>query len=243
MVPSFPSAPAWYRPVLVGRWLLLKAAVAAGRADTTPFTGERLMNQTTSPLTGSAIAERLVAEQGGGYAMADALSRYVWTLPHLDGKRVVDLGCGTGYGAYVVSWVADAVTALDFSPDAIAYAREHYPGPVYDVADLTQVAELPAGDVGLCFEVLEHLPDPDRAMRAAFAAYPRVFFSVPNPWWHNSQLNPHHVNDFPLSEWRRRLSAAGAGSIRLSCQMVGKPQVVRGYRPRASSWVLDCTRA
>ena len=243
MLPRYPTAPGWYRPVLLARWLFLKAVVASGRGDRMAFRGVELMNQAASPLTGSAVPERLVAEHGDGYAMADTLNRYVWTLPHLDGRRVVDLGCGSGYGAHVVSWVADGVTGLDFSPEAIAYAKAHYPGVDFRVADLTRGDALPPGDVGLCFEVLEHLPDPDRAMRAAFAAYPRVFISVPNPWWHNSQLNPHHVNDFPLREWRRRLHAAGATSVKLSVQAVGDPRVVPGWRPRASSWVLDCSRS
>ena len=39
MPPSFPSAPPWYRYVLIGRWLFLKGIVAAGRAPVEPFAG------------------------------------------------------------------------------------------------------------------------------------------------------------------------------------------------------------
>jgi 2-polyprenyl-3-methyl-5-hydroxy-6-metoxy-1,4-benzoquinol methylase len=241
MLPSFPSAPPWYRYVLIGRWLFLKGIVAAGRAPVEPFAGAREMNETASPLTGGPIPERLVAQGGDGYLLADALSRYVWALPHLDGKRVVDLGCGTGYGAHVMSWVADGVTALDFSEEAVAYAREHYPGVDYRQADLTRVERLPEGDVAMCFEVLEHLPAPERVMALALESYERVFFSFPNPWWHNSQLNPHHVNDWPLREWKRKLSAAGAKRIKVSSQLRMRPEVLPGWRPRASSWVFDCS--
>ena len=242
-LPTFPSAPRWYSYVLTGRWLFLKGAVKAGRAPVGGFDGPSESNETASPLTGGPIPERLVAEGGDGYLLADALSRYVWALPNLDGKRVVELGCGTGYGAYVMSWVAPSVTALDFSSDAVAFASEHYPGVDYRVADLTDPAEpLPEGDVAVCFEVLEHLTDPDRVMRDALATYERVFFSVPNPWWHMSQLNPHHINDWPLSEWKRRLAVAGANRIKTYSQMRMRPEVVRGWRPRASGWVFDCSR-
>ena len=62
MLPSFPSAPPWYRYVLQGRWLFLKGVVAAGRAPVEQFEGARESNETASPLTGGPIPERLVAE-------------------------------------------------------------------------------------------------------------------------------------------------------------------------------------
>jgi SAM-dependent methyltransferase len=242
MLPSFSSAPPWYRYVLIGRWLFLKGVVAAGRAPVEAFDGARQMNESASPLTGGPVPERLVAEGSDGYLLADALSRYVWAMQHTDGRRVVDIGCGTGYGAHVLSWVAASVTGLDFSGDAIAYAREHYPGVDFRQTDLMAVDRLPEGDVAMCFEVLEHLPHPERVMEMALSSYERVFFSFPNPWWHNSQLNPHHINDWPLREWKRRLRAAGASRISVSSQMRMRPEVLRGWRPRASSWVFDCAR-
>src|ERR1700754_3634481 len=108
-LPDFPSSPPWYRYVLQGRWLFLKGVVALGRAPVGEFEGRGESNETASPLTGGPIPERLVAEGSDGYLLADALSRYVWTMPRLDGKRVVDIGCGTGYGAHLMSWVADSV--------------------------------------------------------------------------------------------------------------------------------------
>lgn len=238
-LPTFPTAPPYYRYVLLGRWLFLRGVVAAGRAKERARKGAGEMNETASPLTGDPIPERLVAERGDGYAMADALNRYVFALRHLDGKRAVDLGCGTGYGAHVLSFVATETVGVDVSEDALQYARDHYQGVDYRRLDLT-ADPLPEGDVATCFEVLEHLSDPDRLMRAALSTYERVFFSFPNPWWHMSQLNPHHVNDWPLREVKARLTAAGAREIKLSSQMPLRPEVVRGWRPRASSWVFDC---
>jgi SAM-dependent methyltransferase len=241
MLPSFPSAPPWYRYVLQGRWLFLKGVVAAGRAPVEGFEGARESNETASPLTGGPIPERLVAEGSDGYLLADALSRYVWAMPRLDGKRVVDIGCGTGYGAHLMSWVADSVTGLDFSEDALALARESYQDIDFRHVDLMAIDALPEGDLATCFEVLEHLPDPDRVMRMALSTYETVLFSFPNPWWHNSQLNPHHVNDWPLREWKRRLQAAGARNISVSSQLRMRPEVLKGWRPRASSWVFVCS--
>jgi SAM-dependent methyltransferase len=239
----YPSAPSWYRPVLAGRNLFIKAKLTL-RTPTPPASeASDELNLMPSPLTGVLIPERLMpGSHVDASGLAYHLSRYVWALPAVGGKRAVDLGCGTGYGSYLLSWAARQVTGVDVSVGALAYARAHYPGVDYRVADLTRLDQMPEGDVAVCFEVLEHLSDPQGFMHAALAAFPRVLFSFPNPWWHNSQLNPHHVQDWPLRECKRRLHEAGATRIVVFSQMRRSHAVVSGARPRASIWVLDCSR-
>ena len=48
------------------------------------------------------------------------------------GKRVVDIACGTGLHAEFLAQQGAAVTALDFSEDMVAYAREHRAAPNID---------------------------------------------------------------------------------------------------------------
>ncbi|MGW8377105.1 methyltransferase domain-containing protein [Streptomyces sp. ODS28] len=52
------------------------------------------------------------------------------------GRRVVDLGCGTGRDAERLHLAGREVTGADVSEAMLAYAREHHPGPAYTHADL-----------------------------------------------------------------------------------------------------------
>ena len=90
-------------------------------------------------------------------------ARYSFAAGSLRG-RVLDLGCGTGYGCHELSGHAAIaeVVGIDRSPEAIAWAARYYPNPrvSYRVADL-EVAGWETGlgrfDRIVAFEVLEHL--------------------------------------------------------------------------------------
>ncbi|MGH7550165.1 MAG: class I SAM-dependent methyltransferase, partial [Gemmatimonadota bacterium] len=51
------------------------------------------------------------------YAFAETFTR---------GKRVLDYGCGSGYGAARIAETAGEVHAVDVSEDAIMYGRQHF---------------------------------------------------------------------------------------------------------------------
>ncbi len=238
----FATAPPWYRLVLCAQNAVLKPMLRSSVASpATPAAPE--LGLAPSSLTGALIAERMMpGTDVDAISLAYHLYRYVWALPRVSGKRVVDLGCGTGYGSYLLSWAAAEVTGVDLSEQALTFARSHYAGVRYEKADLTEVATLPPGDIAVCFEVLEHLSDPQRVIETALTAYPRALFSFPNPVWHNSELNPHHIQDWPLGECRRRFRQAGATSVELLSQRQRTGTVAGGYRPFASSWIFDVTR-
>lgn len=113
---------------------------------TLQYTGERVVPW--SPAVGSPV-------------MSCHLARYAWAMPHVYGRSVVDLGCGAGYGSYLMSWGAREVIGVDVSIDALAFARRWFmAGNLrYEVLDL-EAAQLPSAQVYVAFEVLEHLTDP-----------------------------------------------------------------------------------
>ena len=73
------------------------------------FTGERV-------IPGPADAS-LFNEHQARYAFAARLARK---------KRVLDAGCGTGYGTAELACQARDVLGIDISAEAVAYAREHF---------------------------------------------------------------------------------------------------------------------
>jgi len=201
------------------------------------------MNMRYVPVRGVLIGERTIPGAVSGWGMAHHAGRYLWAMPRVEGCRVADLGCGTGYGSYLLSWSgATSVTALDISPDAIAYAREHYPGVDYRVGDLADAETLPEAEVAVCFEVLEHIRSPERVLAAALSRYERLLLSLPNPLFGGSHLNPHHVQDWPLRKLKQQLRIAGAKHIKTYHQLGRGFGVRRGGPPWAAGWDLEVRR-
>jgi ubiquinone/menaquinone biosynthesis C-methylase UbiE len=78
------------------------------------------------------------------------------------GKKVLDAGCGRGYGSYHLSVKgANKVIGVDASDERLATAKKYFSSPNLDflVMDATAM-EFPdsAFDLVVSFEVLEHLP-------------------------------------------------------------------------------------
>jgi SAM-dependent methyltransferase len=217
---AFPTAPAWYRPLLFAEGSILKVV-----------------------LPSHDVAERLVpgTDRGADQHMPQHVARYAWALRACEGRRVVDLGCGVGYGTVILSSFARSVVGVDVSENAVETARSLYPSIDFRAVDLVE-GELPEADIGVCFEVLEHLEDPERALARFFEAYPRVLLSLPNPLAGGSHINPHHLVDWPLTTLKRKLRAAGARSLLVRRQGYFSP-VVRHWRAAPSiSWVIDASR-
>jgi SAM-dependent methyltransferase len=81
--------------------------------------------------------------------------------------RVLDLGCGTGYGADRLAEEGDAV-GIDPDESSLTYARKHFP----DVRFVSGTAEALSDDLGLfglivAANVLAHLESPKAALEAA----------------------------------------------------------------------------
>lgn len=117
--------------------------------------------------------------------------RLEWIDGHvgLDGKRVLDVGCGGGILAEAMAARGAIVTGIDLSEKPLGVARLHLYESGLKV-EYRQVAaeelavEMPAAfDVVTCMEMLEHVPDPASTVRAcAELVKPggTVFFSTIN---------------------------------------------------------------
>ena len=101
-------------------------------------------------------------------------------------KRVLDIGCSTGYLAKVLKGRGCTVDGVEIDPAAAAKAEEHCERVVVGSLDeLDLVAELGAGryDVLVLGDVLEHLVDPGAVLRRVtplLRPEGSVVISVPN---------------------------------------------------------------
>lgn len=87
------------------------------------------------------------------------LNRKAQLISHLSGKnsgKLLDIGTGTGYFSNFMKQKGWEVTAIEKSPQARAFAKEHFG---LDILDESRLKGLPAGsfDVITLWHVMEHL--------------------------------------------------------------------------------------
>ena len=200
----------------------------------------------SSPTLGGTD-ERVPERAYPGMALAGTMSehamRYSMALGLLPGLHVLDVGCGTGYGSEMLTWTAASVRGFDLWEPA-EHERPRWSGG----AELTYGFDvcreaLPAADAAVMFEIAEHLDDAPAALRNVFAAVDTLVVSFPNPQFHGSHVNPHHVNDWTLERFEAELEGAALthyGELKVGhmYQPQGRPTIVYGRDPAAPFWIL-----
>jgi len=102
--------------------------------------------------------ERYISSLKGNIEL-EHLHRYFFARELIHDKRVLDIACGDGYGAYILSEVAKSVTGVDISEEAIAFAKQQYvKDNLQFKVGLCSTIPLPdrSVDVVVSFETIEH---------------------------------------------------------------------------------------
>ncbi len=125
---------------------------------------------------------------------------------------VLDVGCGAGSGADHLAGDGRRVIAVDDEPAVAAAAARRYQrrGLSFVSMDGMRLGLRSASvDLACAFQVIEHLPDPERlvgelarVLRPAGLATP----STPNALTHLDPRNPFHVHEFTTEELKTLLS-------------------------------------
>ena len=154
------------------------------------------------------VPERIVPGDVERQSLAEHSARYKWAAPRLRG-RILDLGCGVGYGGQILLSANGAireVVGLDMSPDALEFARQTYANEelrfVQGDACCLPFADN-SFDAVVSFEAIEHVKEPVALLKEVRRVLkPRGTFlvSTPNkyltspltPW----PLNPHHEREW-----------------------------------------------
>ena len=133
--------------------------------------------------------------------MARHLAAYHLVGPLVAGKKILEAGCGEGYGAALMAEHAASVVGVDYDETAIEMARARYSDRVdFRRIDLLELAKNSPGefDAVTNFQVLEHLDDPGPFLEAAAACLKPggvLILTTPNRLASVSE-NPYHVHEY-----------------------------------------------
>lgn len=114
---------------------------------------------------------------------------YIKSKVSLEGKRVIDIGCGGGILSESMAQAGAQVTGIDMTQPVIDIAKLHLLESKLDVTYRCQSAESAADseanryDVVTCLEMLEHVPNPQSIVSACEKLLKpggHVFFSTIN---------------------------------------------------------------
>jgi SAM-dependent methyltransferase len=178
-------------------------STSSARADALHLTGER-----TAPG---------VPEENYWFRRHEAA--YLALASYCTGAKVLEAGCGEGYGAALLAQRAARVLALDYDEPTVTHVARRYPAVG---AVRGNVAALPVAsatvDVVANFQVLEHLWDQAGFLaecRRVLRPGGRLLVTTPNRLTFTPEsdtpLNPYHTRELSPSELDLLLREAGFG--------------------------------
>lgn len=145
---------------------------------------------------------------------AEHLHRYSIAQNFVDGRKVLDIACGEGYGSQLLSQKAAHVTGVDVDSNIIKKAaRKYKKGTLHFLVG--DAANIPCPDndfdVVVSFETIEHLDDQEAAlveMVRVLRSDGLLILSTPNKDFRQKDAipdNPYHKKELSSDELKQLL--------------------------------------
>lgn len=147
--------------------------------------------------------ERYIPSEKGQIRL-EHYHRYIVTLDIINGKDVLDVACGEGYGSFFMSDYAKSVVGVDISEEAIDHASAVYVKPNLQFLQGSATdLEFPDNsfDVVVSFETIEHLAEQERMLaeiRRVLRPEGILIISSPNRPVYSEESGEH--NEFHVKE-------------------------------------------
>ncbi|OGL39924.1 MAG: hypothetical protein A3C43_06325 [Candidatus Schekmanbacteria bacterium RIFCSPHIGHO2_02_FULL_38_11] len=154
--------------------------------------------------------ERFIPGKGGAQIFYEHLHRYLFAQKLIEGKRILDLGCGEGYGSFLLAMNASLTTGLDLSKEAIQNTKIKYRKENLNFI-VGSCGYIPfknnSFDVVVSFEVIEHIEDQVGMIKEVFRILSRdgiLVISSPDKRFFSEKegiLNKFHVKELYREEF------------------------------------------
>ena len=142
------------------------------------------------------------------------LHRYALAMEYVEGKDVLDIACGEGYGSRLLAQKAKSVTGVDIDDNSIRQANKKYGGENLSFLQGAVEAIPLAGnsvDVIISFETLEHTTEHEKFLSEAkrvLKAGGLLIISTPDKKWYSDKpgyQNPFHKKELYEQEFEKLL--------------------------------------
>lgn len=182
-----------------------------------------------------AEAERFDPRRDGPELAYEHLHRYVLASQVVEGLRVLDLAAGTGYGSNLLARTAGKLVSLDLERAGLSG------GPAGVCGDAQKLPFADGSfDVVVCFEAIEHVPDPARLVAEAkrVLSGPSILLvSTPDREIYSVRAehrNPYHIAEMTRPEFQRLLRTH-FGHLRMLGQGLWAGSWIAGLAPGKSA--------
>src|SRR5689334_16359840 len=148
------------------------------------------------------------------------MHRYLWAAQLVDGRRVLDLASGEGFGAAILAERAVSVTGIDIDPRTVDHSQLNYGGGSIEFrqGDAQDLSVFPDAsfDAVVAFEMIEHVEDQPSVVREVarvLAPGGLLIASTPDrrPYTEATGVhNPFHVRELDQDQFRHLLGEAFA---------------------------------
>jgi SAM-dependent methyltransferase len=147
------------------------------------------------------------------YISYEHYHRYLYAIPFVIGKNVLDIACGEGYGSALLAPHAALVVGVDVSAEAIEHARRKYVRDnlrfLRSGAEFIPIPEHHSFDTVVSFETIEHLDEPTQEefaleVKRLLKSDGVLLMSTPNRLTYtpsSSEKNPYHLREFSTEEF------------------------------------------
>jgi 2-polyprenyl-3-methyl-5-hydroxy-6-metoxy-1,4-benzoquinol methylase len=165
---------------------------------------------------------------------------YEFAYPLIEGKKVLDVGCGLAYGTALMAGKAAQITGLDYDQETVNANKEKYK----DIPNLDFIrrtvppidVEENSYDVVTSFQFIEHIHNRDKFIENVYKVLKpggTLLLTTPN----NKRTlapNPFHVHEYTFAEMQKEI-----GRVFKDFELMGLDgnEKVNKYYEENSKWV------
>ncbi len=142
--------------------------------------------------------------------------RYMWAARVIEGRRVLDLGSGEGFGAAILAGSASHVVGVDVDERTVEHSKLNYGGAnlEFQVGTALDLSVFEDGSFGavVAFEIIEHVQDQERVLDEVARLLGDdglLVVSTPDRRLYSEatgQHNPFHERELALEEFQELLA-------------------------------------